>query len=170
VTPPPVPIHPHVAALESLRDLLSAKMMVNRVLVGGWEISPQRDVTIAVYTHEGSFSPKPGNFTRASTDSLFIVVNIRGQQSVTEAQMYPLRDAIAALVGTFSHDAVAGIMVTDWKFDILGNNTFDNVLTLTGKISFKSFQPVYPNGDPLVENTGFALSVILDSIQQEEIP
>jgi hypothetical protein len=166
---PPVPVHPQIAALEALRDTLALKLKINRSLIGGWEISPQRDATVAVYTHQGDFSVKPGNALRASKDDFVVVLTLRGESRVTESQMYPLRDAISTILGTFTHPYVAGVAVKGWKFDILGDNTFDNVLTVNGTIDFRSVQPTYPNGDPVVQMVGFSISTILEAINQGAI-
>lgn len=157
---------PHVRTLvcEALRTELRKALRMAPRAVGGWEIIPGREPSLAVYIHEGDFEFKPGGLV-ASQDNLIATMHLRsGSQPMAEDELNTLADAIALVINQFHHPAVAGCKASGWSFDIRGDNTFDNLLTIRGKVTLRTRGQPAPNETLLFR----AAQVVLESVQQEE--
>lgn len=156
---------PHVRTLvcQALRAELGTALRLPSRSVGGWEIIPGRDPSLAVYIHEGDFEYRPGGLI-ASKDNLIATLHLRsGSQPMAEEELNVLADAIALVINHFSHPAVAGCAASGWAFDIQGGNTFDNILTVKGRVSLRTRGQTAPSQDVLFQ----AAQIVLDSVTQE---
>lgn len=154
--------HPHIEVYEALREFVRTELGLSRYKVGGWEVQPGRDISLGIFGYEGEFSRRGGSRGVGTQDSMAVQVTLRGSKAVTEAEMYPLRDSLKYLLETFTHPLLMGIEVRSWKFEIIGDGTFDNVLTLTGSIGFQT--RAHPMSAQ--ELIGKATAIILSHLEQ----
>lgn len=154
--------HPQVAVFERLRDVIRTKLDLGRYAVGGWEIKPGRAFAVSVYGYAGRFNERGGARGTGSQDNLAVQVTLGGSQVVAESEMYPLRDALKYIIETFTDPLLSGIKVTDWKFEIITDGTFNNLLTMTGTIGFQTRPHHLAEGELLAQAT----AIILNHLEQ----
>lgn len=169
---PPVPLTQNwlVECLEALRENLQGRLVSQdgrRVIVGGWELQPQRDPILAIFAHDGDFEYKAG-FQFMEKDNLRVILHYRSAVCPTDKEIFPLRDALMGLLSRFSHPHLAGIKISGWDFNYETETknqipSFDNILTLTGSITIRS----NPHA-PSEEENLFTVNRILFSVEQKE--
>lgn len=99
---------------------------------------PERDVTVAVFTHQGTYGDKPGRLINGE-DTLTVELTLRsGSDPMTEEEVDQLNDALALLIKDFTHPMIAGANATGWNFDAVKDGTFVNILTVSGKLTWRT--------------------------------
>lgn len=156
----PAPSHAHLAVYDALRLKIKEALKIKASDIGGWAQKPDRTISIAVYGYGGEFTIKPGMV--GSDDNLAVQVSLRGTQVLTEREAMPLRDALRHLVDTFTHPLIAGANIRSWEFEIVGDGMFDSLLTLKGKLSFRT-RPHQFETEAVI---GMAQAVLLEWVRQ----
>ncbi|WP_155300540.1 hypothetical protein [Deinococcus kurensis] len=148
--------------LSALRVKLTKALGLRGRDVGGWEMVANREVSLAVYAHGGTIGPKPGGTQFTDTCDLKLVLTVRGDNALSEDEAFVLANSMLATVNSFTHPLLAGAQAKRWDFDIAGDNSFDNILTVSGQLAFKAIGWM----DPAKTHT-LAREVLL-SVQQKE--
>lgn len=147
------------AVLGALRDVIRDTLQLKRRDVGGWEMVPERDVTVAVFFHQGTYGDKPGRLINGS-DTVTLELTLRhGSVPMAEAEVDPLIDALGLILKGFTHPLIAGANATNWSFDLIKDGTFTNILTVNGVITWRTRAP---ESDVLT-----AAQAVLRRVQQE---
>lgn len=124
--------------LDALRAKIRKELRLPHRDVGGWEMVPERDVTVAVFTHRGTFGDKPGRLINGE-DTLTVELTLRsGSVPMAEEEVDPMIDALALLIKEFTHPLIAGANATGWSFDLVKDGSFENILTVNGAITWRT--------------------------------